>query len=79
MMRVRGRLVPVSGDIFSADAVWHMAEEMMNEEQLETLRGVGECDFAYEIEGISRYRVNIYMTMGAPAIALARHPTDTRR
>ena len=41
MMRVRGRLVPVSGDIFSADAVWRMAEEMMNEEQLETLRGVG--------------------------------------
>ena len=46
MMRVRGRLIPVSGDIFSADAVWHMAEEMMNGEQLEMLRSVGECDFA---------------------------------
>ena len=76
MMRVRGRLIPVSGDIFSADAVWHMAEEMMNGEQLEMLRSVGECDFAYEIEGLSRYRVNIYMTMGAPAIALRAIPTD---
>lgn len=76
MMRVRGRLIPVSGDIFPADVVWHMAEEMMNGEQLEMLRSVGECDFAYEIEGLSRYRVNIYMTRGAPAIALRAIPTD---
>lgn len=76
MMRVRGRLTPISGDIFSADMVWKMAEEMMTDGQMEEMRSVGECDFAYEIAGVSRYRVNAYMSMGAPAIALRAIPTE---
>lgn len=40
------------------------------------MRNVGEYDFAYEIAGVSRYRVNAYMSMGAPAIALRAIPTE---
>ena len=76
MMRVKGRLYPVTGNVFSCENVWQMAEEIMSEEQLETLRGVGECDFAYEVKGLSRYRVNIYMSMGMPTMALRAIPTN---
>ena len=51
-------------------------QEMMTDGQMEEMRSVGECDFAYEIVGVSRYRVNAYMSMGAPAIALRAIPTE---
>jgi twitching motility protein PilT len=45
------------------------AAELMNEEQVGTLKSEGEVDFAYSESGAGRFRVNIHSQRGSVAIA----------
>lgn len=46
-----------------------LARSLMNENQEETLKVKGECDFAYSVSGVGRYRVNIHRQRGSIGIA----------
>ena len=46
------------------------------EEQQEDLEKDGSCDFAYEIEGIGRYRFNIYKEKGGISCAARHIPSE---
>lgn len=60
MMRLNGRLYKVINHILTASETERMAEDVLNETQLEELKEYGEVDFSIEIPGLSRYRGNAF-------------------
>ncbi|MEQ9619748.1 MAG: type IV pilus twitching motility protein PilT [Deltaproteobacteria bacterium] len=76
-LRVEGRLAPVKGaPRLSADEVKEMAHSMMNEGQREKFEGSYEMDLAYSIDGVSRFRVNVFQQRGTVSIAIRAIPIN---
>jgi twitching motility protein PilT len=48
------------------------AMELMNDEQAMRFKQVGEVDFAYSIQGLGRFRVNVFRQRGSVGMALRR-------
>lgn len=68
ILRVSGNLVRVGVDIEKKD-VEEYIKNLLNENQQEELRKMGEIDFSLEIEGAGRFRINIYRQKDTYAIA----------
>jgi twitching motility protein PilT len=61
LMRVDGQIRPLSGtSVLSAEAAEKVIAEITTDAQWTVLSKKGEVDFAYEIPGLGRYRVNVY-------------------
>lgn len=82
-LRIDGRLLwsdgPELGGVESladlrveltAGEVERLAQEMMGAQRWRELPSRGELDFAFELEGLGRFRVNAYFQRGGPALAL---------
>ncbi|RED61705.1 twitching motility protein PilT [Cohnella lupini] len=76
MLRVNGTLQPFGEERVTAEMAERMALELINDEQAERFRIAGELDFSYELEGISRYRINAYRQRGKASIAARTIPTS---
>jgi twitching motility protein PilT len=63
-IRVRGDLVPVKFRALTGAETFSLLEELMSELARETFERDGTVDFAYEIPGLARFRVNIYRHIG---------------
>jgi len=73
--RLHGKLIrDKSYGIFSAEDTKKTALAMINDYQKNNLEENGDCDLAYEITGISRFRVNIFYERDNIAIALRTIP-----
>ncbi|MBR5555567.1 type IV pilus twitching motility protein PilT [bacterium] len=68
-IRVDGKLVRLDMEPLSPDEVETLLFPMLSNEQRRTLEQVWELDFSYGIEGLSRFRVNIYKDKGNYAAA----------
>jgi len=77
IFRVNGELVPQKGtqEITSQD-LNQILDEMTTEEQRSSFTNEMELDFAYEIHGVGRFRVNAYLQRGT--ISLACRPVRTK-
>ncbi|MFC5531229.1 type IV pilus twitching motility protein PilT [Cohnella yongneupensis] len=60
LMRLHGSLSPASERILTAQDTQWIAESLLSEEQLDKLGESGEVDLSYEIEGLCRFRVNVF-------------------
>ena len=63
MMRVHGTMVPVQGEqtpILSGEEMDRLVDEIMPERSREELAQRYDTDFAYAIEGLGRFRVNVF-------------------
>jgi len=60
MLRVDGELRALGGGPIAPEAAERVIAEVMTDEQWALLRDRGEVDFAYAIDGVGRFRVNVY-------------------
>ena len=70
ILRVDGMLEPMSARVMTEDDVAHLAEAIMPGYRREAFASRGEVDFAYEIEDVGRFRVNVYRQSGSVAVAI---------
>jgi twitching motility protein PilT len=63
-IRVRGDLVPVKFRELTSDETFSLLDELMGELARETFERDAAVDFAYEIPGLARFRVNFYRHIG---------------
>ncbi|MBQ3797323.1 MAG: type IV pilus twitching motility protein PilT [Butyrivibrio sp.] len=69
-MRLHGKLIPMEefGKLLPPDT-WAIAQEIMNEKQLEKLEDNGQHDMSFSIPGVGRYRLNVFKQRGSVAMA----------
>jgi len=60
MMRISGELDAVRYRILDNDEVTALVKPMTRPNQWRRLEEHGECDFAYEVAGVARFRVNLF-------------------
>ena len=76
-VRTHGELVALSSDVFDRDRVARMISSVLDEGQQAELSKRGEIDLCYELEGVARFRTNIYRQqngMDAVFRAIPAHP-----
>ncbi len=62
MFRISGTITPVSDQIFTTDIVKGLIYEVLPERNRVEWEKSHDTDFAYEIEGVARYRCNVFQT-----------------
>ncbi|NLT14354.1 MAG: type IV pilus twitching motility protein PilT [Clostridiales bacterium] len=67
--RIFGTIRPMTESILKPADTEAYAREIMSEDQLNTLRVKGEVDFAYSLQGLGRFRVNVFRQRGSLAMA----------
>jgi len=68
--RVKGKLAPLSNEVFSAEQVRQFALQMMTPEQQKNFAAARECDVGYDFKDQARLRANIYSQRGVLNIAV---------
>ncbi|MEY4294491.1 MAG: hypothetical protein RLY82_179 [Pseudomonadota bacterium] len=72
MIRVHGDMVRINLPALSHEAVHRLVTSIMNDKQRGLYKEHLECDFSYEVAGISRFRVNAFnQNRGAAAVMRA--------
>lgn len=75
VFRIDSLLIKQEGAILTKENTKQFAEEILPEEGLSTLYQLGEIDTAYELEGVSRFRINLYFQRNQITIAARIIPT----
>ncbi len=79
MFRVNGALVPLkSGERLVPDEIRNVAFSIMNPTQREHFETTHECDLAYSIPGLGRFRVNVFQQRGTVGIVFRVIPFGVR-
>ncbi len=63
LMRLHGELTPLSDSVIEDETLTQLLLKILTPEQREDFLTRKELDFAYEIEGVSRFRVNLFFQM----------------
>lgn len=71
-LRIDGELVQMDAQPLSKEDTYNVARQMMNEERLKRFDEGNEVDFAYELDGVSRFRVNVFLQRETTAIVMRR-------
>jgi twitching motility protein PilT len=64
LMRIKGELVPSDLPVISKDEMKAMLYSMLTELQIKKLENERELDFSFFVEGLARFRGNIFHQMG---------------
>ncbi len=75
-MKRDGDLVNLTEDKLTPDLVKELCNELMNEHQLADFEENQECNFAYHIAGIARYRVNVFVQRGSAGMVIRSVKTE---
>src|SRR6266404_5659474 len=79
VMRIGGELHPVAdAPRISPEDTLDMAFSMMSNRQKQKLKEASEVDIAYSVNGLGRFRANIFQQRGAVSIVLRVIPDKTR-
>lgn len=77
MFRLHGNLLPIEGaPQLTAQLISEISQAICTKKQWAELLQIGEVDLAYDLKGISRFRVNIFKQMETIAIALRQIPIE---
>ena len=74
-LRLHGDLTRTERPKLDAAEVLRLVESIMNDEQKAAFKANLECDFATELQGIGRYRVNAFQQNRGPGAVLRSIPT----
>jgi twitching motility protein PilT len=80
MMRLGGELRPI-GDEFERmkpEDTLDMAFSMMSSRQKQRFKDVSECDIGYGLNGVGRFRANIFQQRGTVSVVLRVIPDGTK-
>ncbi|NOG54320.1 MAG: PilT/PilU family type 4a pilus ATPase [Planctomycetes bacterium] len=78
-VRLRGTLKPLKVDMVTRDDMFQIARDVLDEEQHDGFRHRGAADFAYDFDEDNRFRVNLFMARGKPAIAARLITSNIKR
>jgi twitching motility protein PilT len=78
MLRLRGELVPAKRPVLNHQANEDLIFEILTPEQQKTLKTNLELDVAYEVEGLARFRCNLFYQMRGVAGVLRVIPTQIK-
>lgn len=76
MLRINTVIHELGNRAFSSDEVRKMMYEIMGEDQRARFETEHDLDFAHSLPGVGRFRINIFMDRGAPAVAARRVNTS---
>lgn len=68
-IRRDGKLVPIGEERVTVQMLEDYAKEVLSEKQYKEFLEVGEIDTSYSLEGIGRFRLNVYRQRGTCAFA----------
>ncbi len=68
-IRHRNVLKDLETDVCTPDLMFQVAKDVLDPGQQEVLRNKGSMDFAYDYDDRNRFRVNLFMARGRPAVA----------
>jgi twitching motility protein PilU len=69
-MKVNGRMQPLADQRLDGTGTAQLAHCLMNERQRDEFAREQECNFAVDMPGVSRFRVNVYVQQGQVALVL---------
>ncbi|NMB33398.1 MAG: type IV pilus twitching motility protein PilT [Clostridium sp.] len=67
-LRINGKMRPVGEDALTKEDTMRYAKACLDDEKYEHLIRVGEVDFSMSVEGLSRFRVNVFHQRGSLAL-----------
>lgn len=70
ILRINGKLIPYNNEILAPEDTQEIIKLITPNEKLEVLQSLGETDFAYSIENLTRFRVNAYKEYSGYAVAM---------
>jgi twitching motility protein PilU len=78
-IKIEGQIFPANKNVLTPEVVRQTAFALMGPEQREHFRRDREVDFAISEPGLGRFRVNVFMQRGYPAIVLRYISADMPR
>jgi len=78
-IRHKGELIPIKCPPVNASDLFQMAMDVLDENQQRIFRRRGQIDFAYDLDGRNRFRVNLFMARGKPSLAARLISSSIRR
>ena len=66
--RVDGEIHNLADMVLGHDDCVNLADSLLSSEDKETFADGGEVDFAYSLEGVGRFRINVFLQRGTPTI-----------
>ena len=76
VVRVDGVLYTLDEPAPAAEQLKAVVNQLLNDEQRLYFSTHSEIDFAFGVAGLARFRANIFMQRGSPALALRHVPVD---
>jgi len=77
MIRIHGGLEPMPGyERLTAEETQEIMYSVMNEEQIAEFEAEKECDLSFGIDGLSRFRLNVYRDRGSVVGAFRAIPFE---
>src|SRR5437870_4684363 len=76
VVRMDGVLYTLDEPPPNAAELREVVNQLLNEDQRQYFTTHSEIDFAFGVAGLARFRVNIFMQRGTPALALRHVPVD---
>ncbi len=77
MIRIHGGLEALTGyERLNADQTQEIIYSVMNEEQISEFEETRECDMSFGVEGLSRFRLNVYRDRGSVVAAFRAIPFE---
>jgi twitching motility protein PilU len=78
-IKIEGQIVPVNKQVLAPETVRQTAFALMSPEQREHFQKEWELDFAVSEPGLGRFRINVFMQRGYPAMVLRYITADMPR
>ncbi|MGC1728634.1 MAG: PilT/PilU family type 4a pilus ATPase [Steroidobacteraceae bacterium] len=78
-IKIEGQILPINKQVLSPETVRQTALALMSAEQREHFLGDWELDFAVSEPGLGRFRVNVFMQRGFPAMVMRYITADMPR
>ena len=76
VVRVDGVLYTLDEPPPNVAELREVVNQLMNDEQRQYFKEHNEADFAFGVAGLARFRVNVFMQRGTPALALRHVPVE---
>jgi twitching motility protein PilU len=78
-IKIEGQILPVNKQVLTPETVRQTAYAIMSDEQREHFLSEWELDFAVSEPGLGRFRVNVFMQRGYPAMVMRYITADMPR
>ncbi|MFH0777195.1 MAG: type IV pilus twitching motility protein PilT [Candidatus Eisenbacteria bacterium] len=73
-VRIDGRMTPTPHPVLSPEDTVRLAYSILTEEQKKRFEAIKELDLSFGIQGLSRFRANVFLQRGVVSVAIRQIP-----